>query len=234
MGKHLLLIFLAGALLSAEEGGAKYHAYQKALLLKENGRVLKADDLEPNIPYFVQYPYKSTPTMLIRNEERDENNVSRYVLRGYLAINPNTYEYVNNDVTVASFYKNDIFGNDVIRFCDDKSSYAITTGANVLDSNVTNYPGLVNVKLREEGGKIYAVGVSDDRVISGMFKAKREALVKRFRSMWNAKVKYQKPRVLRIDRFSIVTVRCNDIMPIKPENNDSNESNLSVLIPVEK
>lgn len=229
MSKKLIFIFIAAALLNAGENKPVYKAYQKALLLKSNGKVLKSDDLEPNVHYFFQYPYKSTPVMLVKNEELDENNQTRYTLHAYLAINPNTYEYTNNDVSIVSFYKNDVFGNDVVRFCDDKSTYDVRTGENVNDSNVTHFPALATIKLDIENGKIYATAVSDINVIDGMFKNKRDALTKRFRSMWNAKIKYEKPRVLRYDQFSIVTVKCNEIVPVAPiENNISSENNQSV------
>ena len=167
--------------------------------------------------------------MLVKNEELDENNQTRYILHAYLAINPNTYEYTNNDVSIVSFYKNDVFGNDVVRFCDDKSTFDIHTGLNVKDSNMTHNPSLSSVRLEVENGRIYATAVSDINVIDGMFKSKREALTKRFRSMWNAKVKYDKPRVLRYDQFSIVTVKCNEIVPFIPaESNSSVETNQSV------
>ncbi len=231
MLKQPIFILLACAVLSGQEIAPVYKAYQKALLLKSNGRVLKKEDLEANTHYFFQYPYKSTPALLVKNEELDENNVSRFTLRAYLAINPNTYEYTNNDVSIVSFYKNDDFGNDVLRFCDDKSTYAIQTGENVRDSNTSHYPALARVILKEENGRLYATGISDINVIDGMFKQKREALTKRFRSMWNAKVKYQKPRVQRFDRFSIVTVKCNEIVPFVPgEANVSVDGNSSVLI----
>ena len=229
MTKKLIFIFLATALLSGSDIAPVYKVYQKALLLKSNGKVLRSDDLEPNVHYFFQYPYRSTPVMLVKNEELDENNATQYVLHAYMAINPNTYEYTNNDVSIVSFYKNDVFGNDVVRFCDDKSTYDIQTGQNVKDTNTTHFAPLVTIKLQEENGKIYATAVSDINVIDGMFKSKHEALTKRFRSMWNAKIKYEKPRVLRYDQFSIVTVKCNEIVPAAPiENNISNEMNQSV------
>lgn len=233
MTKQLACLFFAGSLLIGAEAPI-YKEYQKSLLLKSNGRVLKMDDLEPNVHYFFQYPYKSTPVLLVKNEELDENNATKYELYAYHAINPNTYEYTNNDVSIVSFYKNDTFGNDVVRFCDDKSTYLIQTGENVKDTNTSRLPALSAVKLKHENGKIYAVSVSDINVMDGMFKNKRDALVKRFRSMWNAKVKYYKPRVYRHDKFSIVTVKCNEIVPFIPnESNITVENNDSVVIEAE-
>lgn len=230
MVKQLAFLFIATSLLTGAEAPV-YKEYQKSLLLNSKGRALKMTDLEPNVHYFFQYPYKSTPVLLVKNEEQDENNVTKYVLHAYHAINPNTYEYTNNDVSIVSFYKNDVFGNDVLRFCDDKSTYAIRTGLNVKDSNTSRLPALSTVTLKQEKGRFYAVSVSDINILDGMFKNKRDALVKRFRSIWNAKVKYYKPRVYRYDRFSIVSVKCNDILPEVPaENNISRDMNQSVLL----
>lgn len=234
MLKKLTFLLIAGSLLIGVEAPV-YKKYQKSLLLKSNGRVLKADDLEPNVHYFFQYPYKSTPVLLVKNEELDENNETKYVLHAYHAINPKTYEYANNDVSIVSFYKNDFFGSDVVRFCDDKATYSIQTGVNVKDSNITHMQALSSVTLKEENGRIYAVAVSDINVIDGMFKNKREALTKRFRSMWNAKIKYHKPRVRRYDQFSIVTVKCNEIVPfVSAENNVSADENQSNVIEKEE
>jgi hypothetical protein len=225
--KLVLSVMVQGALMASEEG---FTPYQEALLLEENGKALSAEKLEPNTAYFFQYPYNATPAVLVKNEERDENNATRYRLYAYLAINPVTFASVNNDVSVLSFYKGDVFGNDVLRFCDDKSSYSIFTGKNVRDSNGSRYLSLSRVHLKEEEGKIYATGVSDIAPMSGMFKEKYDALVKRFRSMWYAKIKYNKPKVLRHDRFSIVSVKCNDILPQMQENNRSVDNDSSGIL----
>lgn len=211
---------MAGSILLSGE----FTPYQKSLVLQENGRALDTESLQPDTPYFFAYPYSSTPALLIKAEVRDENNISSYRLFSYLAINPNTYEFANNDVSIVAYYKDNAFGDEVLRFCDDKSSYALEDGTNVLDQNRTGLKALVSVRLEEDNGKLYAVGLEGDTILKDFFRVQQEKLTARFRSIWNAKIKQSKPKALIDEHFSVVTVRCNDKVPYKTVIADGNKT----------
>jgi hypothetical protein len=88
---------------------------------------------------------------------------------------------------------------------------------------------LIKVVLEFSDDKIYAVGLEEGNtsLTKDFFKVKRAALTKRFRSLWNAKAQYRRRKVLPLESFSLVTVRCNDLVPVRQEENNSSEMNLS-------
>ena len=222
-----------------------FYSYQKARLMDMRGGGLTKAELEYDTMYVFSYPYKATPAILVKKAVADENNVTRDRLYAYLAINPSTYEFANNDVSIVSYYHEDQFGNGVVRFCDDKNAYNIFDGTYTDELNVTGpaailtdinataiqevnsagsdeqesnaslqkvaRPSLIKIRLEEEpNGRIYATGLSDKEFMKRFFILEKEPVEKRFRSMWNAKYQEDKPRVLPLDKFSLVTVRCNN------------------------
>ena len=238
----------AVALFSAQDSALKeevFYSYQKARLMDMRGGGLTKTELEYDTMYVFSYPYKATPAILVKKSVADENNVTRDRLYAYLAINPSTYEFANNDVSIVSYYHEDRFGNGVVRFCDDKNAYNIFDGTYTEELNVTgpalalidinatdiqetnatesivresnetvrgtSRPSLIKVRIEEEpNGRIYATGLSDKEFVKRFFILEKEPVEKRFRSMWNAKYQEDKPRVLPLDKFSLVTVRCNN------------------------
>jgi len=228
--KKMMLLAAATALSWAplqagELNGEPYYAFSKSRILDWRGGGLTKQEIEYDTMYVFTYPYKSTPAVLVKKQVTDENNVTRDRLFAYLGINPATYEFANNDVSVLSYYHEDSFGNGMLRFCDDKNAFNIYDGIVSDEHNITaptiipevdenttvELPvRLVKVFLEESNsGAIYATGLSDETLVKKFFVYKKEALEKRFRSIWNAKVQADKQRLLPLEKFSLVTVRCN-------------------------
>lgn len=58
------------------DDGRLYAAYEKAQIVDANGKPIKISDLEKEVTYIFNYPYASTPCMLINLPEGTEQEVS--------------------------------------------------------------------------------------------------------------------------------------------------------------
>jgi len=61
--------------LYADDGGDFYTAYEKVQLLDAAGNAIKASSLKKETNYVFNYPYKSTPALLLNLEDAAEKNV---------------------------------------------------------------------------------------------------------------------------------------------------------------
>jgi len=226
----MFLVIVSISILLCEAGALEYKEHDRVQLLNHDNRPLNIKELEPGILYVYSYPYEGTPSVIMKSEIFDENNRSSYSIVSYLAINPKTYEFVNDDISVLSFYKDE----KTLRFCDDKGTYNINSGENVLDGNMTKTKMTRVILEYDENNRISAVGLSDDEIVKTFFKDKKTALTKRYRSIWSAKKSHSRQKVEPLEEFSLVTVRCNEKMPLIAEDINNSDDNQTDFIETEE
>ena len=186
MYKKIMLILLPMLLFSSE-----YVKYKRTLLTKPNGVALKIQDIKEDEIYIFRYPYFGTPAFLIKHTFFDDHNQSSTKILAYSAINPRTLNFVKEDICIISFEDNKI------KFCDDKSTYAL------------NNNKMTKIILKIKNNRIFAVGVNTKELLIRYFKFKKAQIKKEFRSFWNAKKTYGRRKVYKNTDFSKVLVRCN-------------------------
>jgi len=204
-----------------------YKAYQKTMLVKENGQPFSTSDIQPNTALLFFYPYTSTPCYLINTGSEIKpakiklNNGKEYEFKGgigknksivaYSAICPHQWAYPTKDFSLINYYppteKSQATGKSgVIQCCAHMSVYDINNGGQVLEGPA-EYP-LAAIELIEENGIIYATGVIGPDQFGEFFDMYKSDLIAQYGNIRKAKETPDKTIVMEVGKYVKEQIKC--------------------------
>ncbi len=212
-------------LLSAQEG--MFKAYNKALLVKEDGSPLKEEDLKPHTNYIFFYPYASTPCYIINlGEEVKPVDIklkdgktykwqggvgSKKSIVAYSAICAHQWSYPTKQYSFINYYPSDkpseiTKKGGVIQCCAHLAVYDPKEGARVLDGPA-EVP-LASVVIQEEGGNLYAIGILGVDQFNQFFENYKRELRQTYGSTAKAKALVDKCTVMEVGKYVGQVIYC--------------------------
>ncbi|MGB9873864.1 MAG: (2Fe-2S)-binding protein [Hydrogenobacter sp.] len=211
--------------LANQEGYFK--AYNKALLIKEDGSPITEKDILPHKEYIFFYPFVSTPCYLLNlGEEVKSVDVklsdgktyswkggvgSKKSIVAYSAICSHQWSYPTKEYAFINYYPPDKPSETtkkagVIQCCAHLSVFDPKAGGKVLEGPA-ELP-LASVVLEEDGGKLFAVGILGKDQFDAFFENYKTDLRKQYGSSAKVKELVDKCIVLEVEKYVKEAIRC--------------------------
>ena len=220
-------VAFAPFMLGRSFGAESFKPYKKALLLREDGKPLKPEDIDPSKEYIFFYPYRSTPCLLIDLGKKvgpvevKLKNGTSYFWRGgvgpkgsvvaFSAICTHQLSFPKKEYSLINYYPegkvSKLVGRDkVIQCCAHMSAFDPERGGKVIEGPAPS--PLTAIVLSYEDGKFYALGTLGEEVFEDFFDAYRSELRKVYGSTRRAKELVDSCVVLEMEKYTEEVVRC--------------------------
>ncbi len=201
--------------------------YKKALLVKENGHPITYEDIKPYKQYLFFYPFASTPCYLIdlneevKGVELKLNDGGAYSWKGgigkkksivaYSAICSHQWSYPTKDYSFINYYPPERISEttkraNIIQCCAHLSLFDPKVGGKVIEGPA-EVP-LASIALKEEEGKIYAIGVLGKDQFEQFFENYKADLRKEYGSTAKAKELVEKCILMEVEKYVKEIIRC--------------------------
>ncbi len=204
-----------------------YKAYNKALLVKEDGSPLTEKDVQPQKAYIFFYPHTATPCFLlnldteVKPTEIKLKDGRSYMWNGgvgskkgivaYSAICSHQWVYPTKTYAFINYYPENQPSETtkkagIIQCCAHLTIYDPKQGAAVLDGPA-EFP-LATIVLQQEEGNFYAVGVLGIDQFDKLFDFYRLDLRQQYGSTAKARALVDKCVVMELEKYTQAPIRC--------------------------
>ncbi len=204
-----------------------YKAYNKALLVKEDGSPLTEKDIQPQKSYILFYPHTATPCFLlnldaeVKPAEIKLKDGKSYTWNGgvgskksivaYSAICAHQWSYPTKTYAFINYYPENQPSETtkkagVIQCCAHLAVYDPKQGATVLDGPA-EVP-LAAIVLQQEGDNFYAVGVLGVDQFDKFFDLYKQDLRQQYGSTAKAKALVDRCVVVELEKYTQAPIKC--------------------------
>lgn len=202
--------------------------FRKAVLLGVDGKPLQLEDIQKDAPFMFNWPYTSTPNMLLNLElpvkplELKTDGGKSYDAPGgtgkdrtivaYSVICPHQWSYPTKDFSVINYYdKKDpacVQGVQLIKCCAHQSIFDPKACGKRLDGPAENNLAMVVLEWDDKKKELSAVGLAGRHQFTEFFDLFKKELRKEYGSSVAAKAEVEKAQIKRLEKYSANLIKC--------------------------